>query len=1305
MSSSGAGRRPSLSRRGSSSSAASTHSNRRISLEGKFASLTRKLSFSRDRTSSSASSTARPVPPSENPDPVPFQAERSSRDLAAENDPHGPMSFEDIHDEHIVRSSQSDAHGGPDPSPAPQLERPPAPASILSSERSRSPPPPSVHSSSRRTDLPPIPPVSLDRTHSTASTSAKARSSSGKTVSAASLGPPPNPFRRQMPRILSFFISTTIAVLFLQRIHTLLALTVALSAVYMLWKQLERAGADELWEAEWRSIESKAAQSSEIGETAQWINHCLRIIWPLLNSELFTPFVDLLEDSLMREVQNLGVVHGCRVEDLDQGRIALQIKGFRILDSDASAFVGSTTTPSAPTKSTAKTGEAEDTGEYINLEVSFSYRGAKRKGTASAKANAGEAKLAQEVENTDASMEARENIHMLLYMMIGLQKIAAVEIPVWVSVLGIEGKVRLRVQILPNPPFAKTVAITFPSLPALELSARPLGRKMLIDAMQLPLVSKYILHSIENVIKGFISPRAYTVDVPALLGAADGPQHTYALGVVVLVLHEGIILESGPALASHPRLATDSRSDLDGMDTFTRLSGRILCGKVFDADRFSADDALGKVEVSIDRLIRAYHSRKENPDVSKIFECREDALQPMVRGGRVSGTLKYSVAFFGLAMAEGHSMSPHRQAMLKNATTRSFGMTPMWERGGSSDDTTAFAALKAFGQPQKETEEHQVLDLSQFETPFDRFLSKHLGLSADEKILRQRYERKQRVQKLVQAIEGAEAAHIAPPQQDRPSGILVWHIHNLDGLEVPSTQRTLRSNRSSAKTKLSTAEDHSESSGSRKMPSSYVQVILNDVAVFKTRTKPLNTQPFVNSGSERWVSDWTQTRIDFVVRDARQRESDAIIGVVGLRLVDVLKDSGRVTDQWAITGGVGYGKIRLSLLFRSLDITIPKVLSGWNIGVLEVGACRVSGLAASEFQKRECSLLFECGNASAETDDVAAITHQSHPGPDAGTPTVEYVWSLDQPVKVAVRNRYPANLFITLRSDRSLGRHVTHAFAMLPLNRIPDDTQITRRVPIFHTHNTQTFEQETMRAMTFSDQLASNNVTPSRWGPILEEISQNSMAGVAPRDIVGASIRHVGWLQITCVFNAGCGPEHRSLVSGDPELRMVYESLFALVDAGQRRPPTTAMSKTRRRKLSLELAGAELGEEYEGGAQSGGLTHRRVVSLDPTGSPSQSVGPSRSSTAMESLLPPSTEDGDEVGEDELFGEGSEAAHRRVLRRTERGAAQVGVVRTMAFLKQSGEDAFAKMKTRMKDSSSSNSRRRLSKLESEGVSHL
>ena len=73
-------------------------------------------------------------------------------------------------------------------------------------------------------------------------------------------------------------------------------------------------------------------------ETAHWVNAALATIWPLINSEYFVPFADLLEDSLMQQVP--GIVHGVRVEDMDQGSVPLKLQRVKILGDSEYDFLG-----------------------------------------------------------------------------------------------------------------------------------------------------------------------------------------------------------------------------------------------------------------------------------------------------------------------------------------------------------------------------------------------------------------------------------------------------------------------------------------------------------------------------------------------------------------------------------------------------------------------------------------------------------------------------------------------------------------------------------------------------------------------------------------------------------------------------------------------------------------------------------------------------------------------------------------------------------------------------------------------------
>jgi len=107
------------------------------------------------------------------------------------------------------------------------------------------------------------------------------------------------------------------------------------------------------------------------------------------------------------------------------------------------------------------------------------------------------------------------------------------------------------------------------------------------------------------------------------------------------------------------------------------------------------------------------------------------------------------------------------------------------------------------------------------------------------------------------------------------------------------------------------------------------------VLVFRTRTKVITSKPIYNAGPERFISDWRNAIVTLSVRDARKREHDPLLGVVCLKLSNVFQTSSQVTAWYPISSGLGYGRARVSLLFRSVDLQIPKQLQGWDVGTFE----------------------------------------------------------------------------------------------------------------------------------------------------------------------------------------------------------------------------------------------------------------------------------------------------------------------------------------------------------------------------------
>lgn len=264
----------------------------------------------------------------------------------------------------------------------------------------------------------------------------------------------------------------------------------------------------------------------------------------------------------------------------------------------------------------------------------------------------------------------------------------------------------------------------------------------------------------------------------------------------------------------------------------------------------------------------------------------------------------------------------------------------------------------------------------------------------------------------------------SPPSSYYPTGILSIQIHEITGLEYDKIQ----SNEANA-------DDDSDAEGAGDLPSSYCNIILNHQNIFKTRTKPKNTNPFFNAGTERVIRDWRNTEIIISIRDARSHENDPLLGIVYLRLSHLFEKRSQVVDKFPLVGGLGYGRARISLVFRSVQLQAPRELIGWDYGTLEVTGPITSKGIASDLQGLRLKL-----------HTTAARAKMYSSSSDGG---VEWRGKKDRPVRLAVRKRYSTCLVIEFRKSK-VGLDTTPAFATLWLKDIPDEEETTLTLPVWH---------------------------------------------------------------------------------------------------------------------------------------------------------------------------------------------------------------------------------------------------------------
>lgn len=437
---------------------------------------------------------------------------------------------------------------------------------------------------------------------------------------------------------------------------------------------------DEVWTSA-REEESKTADSP-VAESTQWLNSVLSSIWPLINPDLFTSLADTLEDVMQASLPKL--VRMVSVEDLGQGSEALRILGIRWLPTgaatkdvsedgkiksgkghrDSDRMVPGQGEVDDDEKSDSegehKAGEHDDDGkeegeeqniaegmeaeegDFVNVEVGFSYRASKSGKSLKTKA---------------------KNAHLFLAFYLP----GGIRFPVWVELRGIVGTMRMRLQLCPDPPFFSLCTLTLLGQPKAELSCVPLTKKGL-NIMDFPIISSFVQSSIDAALAEYVAPKSLTLDLKDMLVGDDFKKDTTTRGVIVVTIKRGIDFKEGdPGFGPLKKGSSDgyvavgwakfgkpvwsTRVIVEDMQPVWEETAFLQVGpnemnaeerlrvQLWDSDRASADDDLGRIEVDLKELM---HDPKSKCNMWH----RTDGFQALEGEEEMPGTLDWSVGYY-----------------------------------------------------------------------------------------------------------------------------------------------------------------------------------------------------------------------------------------------------------------------------------------------------------------------------------------------------------------------------------------------------------------------------------------------------------------------------------------------------------------------------------------------------------------------------------------------------------------------------------------------------------------------------------
>ncbi|KAK3943529.1 hypothetical protein QBC46DRAFT_281776 [Diplogelasinospora grovesii] len=838
-----------------------------------------------------------------------------------------------------------------------------------------------------------------------------------------------------------FFAIVLIGKMFGGRLLGLIPLALCVASGVFLWmKDLVRQGRDLEWSSEQKRGET--AVVNLIPESVEWLNTAIGLIWGLINPEMFVAVADTLEDVMQASVP--GVIENVKVNDISQGTNPLRVISLRALpDSQVRDLKDEIRKQDEKVKDPQELAADEGGGEFYNLEATLAYHSLP--------------------SSNDVASKAR-NMGMQLVFYLGIKGLFGVPFPIWVELNGLVCTARIRVALAPNPPFIKTLSFTLMGLPKVEASCIPLVEKG-ANILNLPVISNFVHWAIATAANMYVAPKSMTLDIGKMLQGDSIKKETQALGVLFIRIHKAVGLSkqdrrgkegggSDPYICvafskfGKPQYCT--RVIQDDLNPIFEESCALMVTpdiikvdeqlslELWDSDRSSADDVVGKVELSIQKLIQ--HPGKMFPQVSRLRGVKAESEMP--------GELHWEVGFFG--------------------------------------KTEFRKALRTDGK--------------------DPNLPKELR---DKKEL-------QDDKGALDTVEEDAVVH-TPPDPLWPSGILSVVVHQIVNLELENIKGSAGKRKGKEyEPARPEAGEITEEQG-KKLPSSYCTILVNDELAYKTRTKVVSSKPIFEAGTERFIRDWRSAIVTVTVRDSRNREHDPIIGVVPLKLSDVLQTSSQSTRWYPLDGGIGFGRIRISLLFRSVELRLPPPQLGFGeIGTFEFLSDKL--IASNYGPSHRVKLYLRTGGSSAKIkSDVCTKTADGLEWDISGSgPKTEKV-------RLPVRFRYRSPVFFEFHPS---GKRHADTFAAIWLQDVPDGEEKDFDIPIWRCNNGM-------------------------------RLSQNYITEANFRTVPDLGIETVGRLRFRGKFKPGTDRDHLKFVS-DNDSRETIESWEACFAEGVRAEHVTS---------------------------------------------------------------------------------------------------------------------------------------------------
>jgi hypothetical protein len=469
-----------------------------------------------------------------------------------------------------------------------------------------------------------------------------------------------------------------------------------------------------------------------------------------------------------------------------------------------------------------------------------------------------------------------KNLHLEVIFYLGVQGLVGVPLPIFVELNGIIGTVRLRFQLTPNPPFLKNVTFTFMGLPKIDASAVPLTSKG-INVLDLPLISGFVNSSIAAALDVYVAPKSLIMDMSKMLQGDSVKKETDAMGLIY------IRIKKAEGISAQDR---SGKSDPFITLAFSEFGKPQYCTRIIEQELNPNWNEQTCLLVYQDQLTAGEKLSVELWD------------SDMITSDDVVGQVNFDI----------------RDLIKNHGNTITEREDELCDEKGEKLPGKLFWDIGYF--PRSKFKESMRTDGKDVTIPLE---IRHREEFQDDK----------------GTITTQHEIDVTttPPDPSLPTGICSLLIHQAENLEIHRPTGSFGSYKAWTPAQI-TGENTDEESDD--LPSSYCTILQNDDLVFKTRTKVKSSTPIFNAQTERFVRDWRTAVFTVTCRNSMHREHDPILGACTIKLSEVLQTASQNTSVYALDGGMGYGRITVSVLFRSVDLKLPKTLLGWDLGSFEV---------------------------------------------------------------------------------------------------------------------------------------------------------------------------------------------------------------------------------------------------------------------------------------------------------------------------------------------------------------------------------